>query len=98
MKSKPILTTGKLAHFDRERIPANGSSAHFADVEQAAFSPADLVPGICPSPDKMLRGRLFYFGDTHCYRLGANHGRSQVERTDLIKRRTKQWETNPQLA
>jgi catalase len=72
MESKTILTTEKLAHFDRERIRANRSSAYFAEVEQAAFIPADRVPGIGPSPDKMLQGRLFYFGETHCHRLGAN--------------------------
>ena len=46
---------------------------YFAEVEQAAFNPAHFVPGIGPSPDKMLQGRLFSYGDTHRYRLGANH-------------------------
>jgi catalase len=45
----------------------------FADVEQAAFSPANVVPGISFSPDKMLQGRLFSYGDTQRYRLGVNH-------------------------
>src|ERR1700732_2156719 len=45
----------------------------FADVEQAAFSPANIVPGISSSPDKMLQGRLFSYGDTQRYRLGVNH-------------------------
>src|ERR1700756_1703497 len=45
----------------------------FADVEQAAFSPANIVPGISFSPDKMLQGRLFSYGDTQRYRLGVNH-------------------------
>src|SRR6202163_29132 len=44
----------------------------FADVEQAAFSPANIVPGISFSPDKMLQGRLFSYGDTQRYRLGIN--------------------------
>src|SRR6266403_1805229 len=44
----------------------------FADVEQAAFSPANVVPGISFSPDKMLQGRLFSYGDTQRYRLGVN--------------------------
>ena len=42
---------------------------HFAEVEQAAFNPAHFVPGIGPSPDKMLQGRLFSYGDTHRYRI-----------------------------
>jgi catalase len=45
----------------------------FADVEQAAFSPANVVPGISFSPDKMLQGRLFSYGDTQRYRLGVNY-------------------------
>jgi catalase len=46
---------------------------YFADVEQAAFSPGDFVPGIGPSPDKMLQGRLFSYHDTHRHRLGPNY-------------------------
>jgi catalase len=42
-------------------------------VEQAAFNPAAIVPGIGFSPDKMLQGRLFSYGDAHRYRLGVNH-------------------------
>ena len=52
-----------------DRNPAN----YFADVEQSAFNPANFVPGIGPSPDKMLQGRLFAYGDAHRYRLGVNH-------------------------
>src|SRR3546814_12285264 len=44
----------------------------FAEVEQAAFSPANIVPGIGFSPDKMLQARLFSYGDAHRYRLGVN--------------------------
>jgi catalase len=44
----------------------------FAEVEQAAFSPANVVPGISWSPDKMLQARLFSYGDTQRYRLGVN--------------------------
>jgi catalase len=51
---------------------------YFAEVEQAAFSPANFVPGIGPSPDKMLQGRLFAYGDAHRYRLGVNHTRLPV--------------------
>ena len=46
---------------------------YFAEVEQAAFSPANFVPGIGPSPDKMLQGRLFSYHDTHRHRLGSNY-------------------------
>src|SRR5690606_10293162 len=44
-----------------------------AEGEQAAFSPNNFVPGIGPSPDKMLQGRLFAYADAHRYRLGVNH-------------------------
>ena len=46
---------------------------YFADVEQAAFNPANVVPGISFSPDRMLQGRLFSYGDAQRYRLGVNH-------------------------
>jgi catalase len=51
------------------RNPAN----YFADVEQAAFSPGNFVPGIAASPDRMLQGRLFSYHDTHRHRLGPNY-------------------------
>ncbi|MEH6475531.1 MAG: catalase [Sneathiella sp.] len=46
---------------------------YFAEVEQSAFNPASVVPGISFSPDKMLQGRLFSYGDAQRYRLGVNH-------------------------
>jgi catalase len=52
-----------------DRNPAN----FFAEVEQAAFSPANLVPGIGLSPDRMLMGRVFSYHDTHLYRVGTNY-------------------------
>jgi len=52
-----------------DRNPEN----YFADVEQAAFSPGNFVPGIGPSPDKLLQGRLFSYHDTHRHRLGSNY-------------------------
>merc|ERR1712179_448849 len=61
----PLIPVGKLT---LNRNPRN----YFAEVEQIAFSPAHLVPGIEPSPDKMLQGRLFSYNDTHRHRLGAN--------------------------
>jgi catalase len=50
----------------------------FAQVEQAAFSPANVVPGIGFSPDKMLQARLFSYGDTQRYRLGVNFAQIPV--------------------
>jgi catalase len=52
-----------------DRNPEN----YFAEVEQLAFAPAHLVPGIEPSPDKMLQARLFSYADTHRHRLGVNY-------------------------
>jgi catalase len=62
----PEITIGK---FTLNRNPVN----YFAEVEQAAFDPANIVPGIGASPDKMLQGRLFSYPDTHRYRIGANY-------------------------
>lgn len=61
----PLVEVGEL---ELNRYPEN----YFAEVEQAAFSPANIVPGIGFSPDKMLQGRLFSYGDTQRYRLGVN--------------------------
>jgi len=62
----PLIEVGVL---ELNRNPEN----HFAEVEQAGFSPAHVVPGIGFSPDKMLQGRLFSYGDALRYRLGVNH-------------------------
>ncbi len=62
----PLIDVGVL---ELNRVPEN----YFADVEQAAFNPANVVPGIGFSPDKMLQGRLFSYGDAQRYRLGVNH-------------------------
>lgn len=62
----PLIEVGKMT---LNRNPEN----YFAEVEQAAFSPSHLVPGIEPSLDKMLQGRLFSYPDTHRHRLGANY-------------------------
>jgi len=51
------------------RNPAN----YFAEVEQSAFSPSHMIPGIEPSLDKMLQARLFSYPDTHLHRLGPNY-------------------------
>jgi len=65
-KDFPLIEVGIL---ELNRNPEN----YFAEVEQAAFSPANMVPGIGFSPDKMLQGRLFSYGDTQRYRLGVNY-------------------------
>ncbi len=62
----PLIKVGIL---ELNRNPEN----YFQDVEQAAFNPANIVPGIGFSPDKMLQGRLFAYGDAQRYRLGVNH-------------------------
>ena len=46
---------------------------YFAEIEQLAFNPANVVPGISFSPDKMLQSRLYNYGDAQRYRLGVNH-------------------------
>jgi catalase len=53
---------------------------YFAEIEQAAFEPANFVPGIGPSPDKMLQGRLFSYPDTHRHRIGTNYLQLPVNR------------------
>lgn len=63
----PLIPIGRLV---LNRNPEN----YFAEVEQAAFSPANVVSGVSFSPDKMLQGRLFAYADAHRYRLGANYG------------------------
>ncbi len=69
----PLIPLGRMV---LNRNPTN----YFTDVEEAAFSPANLVPGIAPSPDKMLQGRLFAYHDAHRYRLGANYQQLPVNR------------------
>jgi catalase len=65
-KDYPLIEVGI---WELNRNPEN----YFAEVEQAAFNPANIVPGIGFSPDKMLQGRLFSYGDAQRYRLGVNH-------------------------
>ena len=65
-KDFPLIEVGIL---ELNRNPDN----YYQDVEQAAFNPAAVVPGIGFSPDKMLQGRLFSYGDAQRYRLGINH-------------------------
>ena len=62
----PLIDVGRMT---LDRNPTD----HHAEIEQAAFEPSNLVPGIAASPDKMLLGRLFSYPDAHRYRIGANY-------------------------
>lgn len=62
----PLIEVGE---FELNKNPEN----YFADVEQAAFNPANVVAGVGFSPDRMLQARLFSYGDAQRYRLGVNH-------------------------
>ncbi|MFZ0890489.1 MAG: catalase [Candidatus Binataceae bacterium] len=63
-KDYPLIEVGVL---ELNRNPEN----YFAEVEQAAFEPSSVVPGISFSPDKMLQFRIFAYADAHRYRLGS---------------------------
>lgn len=65
-KDYPLIDVGVM---ELNKNPEN----YFAEVEQSAFSPSNVVPGIGYSPDKMLQGRLFSYPDTQRYRLGVNY-------------------------
>ncbi|MDP9500593.1 catalase [Bisgaard Taxon 45] len=65
-KDYPMIEVGVL---ELNQNPIN----YFAEVEQAAFAPSNIVPGIGFSPDRMLQGRLFSYQDAQRYRLGVNH-------------------------
>ncbi|MFV0531164.1 MAG: catalase [Flavobacteriales bacterium] len=69
----PLIDVGVL---ELNKIPSN----YFADVEQAAFAPTNIVDGIGFSPDKMLQGRIFAYPDAHRYRIGANYNALPVNR------------------
>ncbi|MBE6288119.1 MAG: catalase [Mediterranea massiliensis] len=72
-KEYPLIEVGVM---ELNRNPEN----YFADVEQAAFNPTHIVPGVGLSPDKLLQGRLFSYGDAQRYRLGVNHDQIPVNR------------------
>ncbi|MFE2302033.1 catalase [Streptomyces sp. NPDC059445] len=62
----PLIDVGRMV---LDRNPED----YFVHIEQAAFEPSNMVPGVGPSPDKMLLGRLFSYPDTHRYRIGPNY-------------------------
>lgn len=69
----PLIPVGKMT---LDRNPAN----YFTEIEQVAFAPSNMVPGIEPSPDRMLAGRLFAYQDAQRYRLGVNFPQLPVNR------------------
>src|SRR3546814_18435101 len=70
-KDYPLIEVGE---WELNRNPEN----YFADVEQAAFTPANLILGISFSPDRMLQVRLFSYGDAERSRLGVTHHQNTV--------------------
>ncbi len=66
----------KVGEFELNRNPEN----YFAEIEQAAFAPSNLVPGVDASPDKMLLARMFSYADAQRYRIGANYNELPVNR------------------
>jgi catalase len=72
-KEYPLIDVGEL---ELNRNPEN----YFAEVEQSAFSPSNIVPGIGFSPDKMLQARVFSYADAHRYRIGTHYEMLPVNR------------------
>lgn len=72
-KDYPLIEVGRMV---LDRNPEN----YFAEVEQVTFSPGSFVPGIEASPDKLLQGRLFAYGDAHRHRVGPNHNSLPINR------------------
>jgi catalase len=75
-KDYPLQEVGRM-------VLNRNSENYFAEVEQATFSPGTMVPGVEPSPDKMLQGRLFAYSDAHRYRVGANHNLLPINRPKI---------------
>ena len=69
----PLIEVGRMT---LDRNPTD----HHAEIEQAAFQPNNLVPGIGPSPDRMLLARLFSYADAHRHRIGANYQQTPRQR------------------
>jgi catalase len=77
-KDYPLIPVGKM-------VLNKAPESFFAEVEQAAFDPGNMPPGIGPSPDRMLQARLFAYGDAHRYRLGINHTQLPVNAPKGVK-------------
>ncbi len=69
----PLIDVG---HFELNRNPEN----YFSEIENAAFSPSNIVPGISWSPDKMLQARIFSYADAHRHRLGTHYEQIPVNK------------------
>ena len=80
-KDYPVMEVGIV---ELNRNPEN----YFAEVEQAAFDPSNIVQGISFSPDKMLQARVFSYADAHRYRLGVNYQRLPINSPKGIKPKT----------
>ena len=86
VRFNPFDLTRVWPHAEFPRIPVGvlelnrNPENYFAEVEQAAFSPANVVPGLGYSPDKMLQARLFAYHDAQLYRVGTNHQSLDVNR------------------
>jgi catalase len=82
----------KVGHYTLNRNPQN----FFAEIEQAAFAPSNLVPGVGISPDKMLMARLFAYPDAQRARIGTNYNQLPVNQPHATTPRTYQHEGNMQ--
>lgn len=71
-----LLPEFKVGSMTLNRMPKN----FFNETEQSALAPGNLIPGIEPSEDRLLQGRIFSYSDTQMYRLGANHQQIPVNR------------------
>jgi catalase len=83
----PLIKVGTMT---LNRNPDN----FFAEIEQAAFSPGNTVPGIGLSPDKMLLGRAFAYNDAHRARIGTNFHQLPVNRPEVADHNTFQFDGN----
>ncbi|MGK4580007.1 catalase [Kitasatospora sp. HPMI-4] len=72
----PLIEVGRMT---LDRNPED----YFVHIEQAAFEPSNLVPGVGVSPDKMLLGRIFSYPDTHRYRIGPNYAQLPPNRSHV---------------
>ncbi|ASM39449.1 catalase [Campylobacter sp. RM12327] len=72
-KDYPLIDVG---YFELNKNPQN----YFNEIEQATFSPSNIVPGIGFSPDKMLQARIFSYADAHRYRVGTHYAQLPVNR------------------
>ena len=75
-KDYPLIEVGK---WTLNRNPEN----FFVEIEQAAFEPSNIVPGVGFSPDKMLLGRVFAYADAHRYPNGTNYSELPPNRAQL---------------